>query len=61
MLRKYPMLYSQPAIFQGGAGVIPLLGEAPAPTELCWCEVFQAILRFAWIELNDQLVVADMP
>lgn len=32
-----------------------------APALLCWCEVFQAILRFAWIELNDQLVVADVP
>lgn len=39
----------------------PHAWEAPAPTLLCWCEVFQAILRFAWIELNDQLVVADVP
>lgn len=44
----------------GDAGVISMHGKLLLLLLVCWCGVFHTIPRFVWIELNHQLVVADL-
>lgn len=50
-------LHSQSATFQGmqESSLCTLL-----PLLLCWCKVFHTMPPIVWIDLNDQLVVADL-